>query len=252
MNKLISVIKLAVSLCLIITLTICTPTSARASNDLPPEYLAGFAFFKYAKVAPDFKFWVAKSPAYMQATPRERSAMLRIEPENLQNTFNNFVIEDNPITVKTRVSFRTPSLTMAKRMLAEQGAAIVNLEMVDQPDKLFPLHVADMWIGLIPENIEDHLELRLSEEEFINFKKQTEDQKLIGHAEGIISLTLLPTAADTKRPFVLNGYELWMLMADVVSLEIWSEDGKTMAWYKDIDSRVSTKQSRDIYNLYKD
>ena len=252
MNKSLSTLKIAllsfVTLCLFCT----TPVNAQniVTDQLSAEYLAGFAFFKFAKVQPDFKDWVFRSPAYAAATPRDRTIMLRSDTIKLENSFAVYEIRKNPITLKTRVEFLPPTASLARRMIKEQGKVVIRLELPDAQDKFFPLQVAGMWIALIPADIEEFLTLQLTEDEWVLFKRQTEEQGLTGRAVGTLNLSLLPKTADTKRPLSVQGTDMWMLMADVVGLEIWSNTTKKMAWYIDIPGYTQNNQSQEIDNLY--
>ena len=90
-------------------------------GDLSVEYLTGFAFFKFAKVEPDFATWVRHSDAYKNGSPAQRSEMIRLEVPGLQNRFAHHVIADNPITIKAKASFKMPGGRQVKKMMYQHG-----------------------------------------------------------------------------------------------------------------------------------
>lgn len=244
---------LAILMCLV-CLMIATPRAhaqQAAGSALSTEFMAGFAFFKFAKAKPDFITWVKNSEAYKQGTPALRSNLLRAEVSRLQYEFDNFVVSENPITIKAQVIFNVPSEAQAKRILKEKGSISIPIKMVHDTKFLFPLQVGDMWIALVPLYLEDMLSVELNTDEYELFKRGMYDYQMRGKVTTTMKLELMPRAADTKAPMRINNFDLWVLLADVMSFEIMSKDGAQMAWYMDIPGYEKHNRNQDIYNLFK-
>ncbi len=240
----------------LLLLTCFVPAAyAQSTNDdketLSVEYLSGFAFFKFAKAKPDLTTWVQKSDAYMQATPHIRANMLRGEVSLLQGMFDNHVVSEHPITVKTQIFFSVPTKSQVTRALKEKKKIAIPMKMVNDTDFLFPVQVGDMWIALIPQHLESMLDLELSEEEYSHFQRGMEDNAMGGKVTTTLQLTLMPTAADTKEPLQINGFDLWVLLADIMSFKIMSTDGERMAWFMDIPGYEKFNRNQNVYDLYK-
>lgn len=238
---------------LIVALCCLSPLRSQAiTSDLPPEFLAGFAFFKYAKVEPDFQDWVYRSVAYQKASPRERTVMLRTMTQDLQTRFAIYDVKEAPLELKARLTFGIPTQSMANRMIKEDGLVTIKMTLMDHKENYFPLQVAGMWIAVIPEDIDKLLTLRIHPDEFASFKRRLGEQGLTGRVETVLNLTMLPTGADTKMPLQMDGFDLWMLMTEVLKLEILSADGKKNAWYIDIPGQERRMADPAINNLYHD
>lgn len=223
---------------------------SEAASDLTVETLTGFAFFKFAKVEPDFKTWVEHAPAYQQGSPRERVTMMQYEVPLLQNLFANHVVGDHPITVKATVTLEIPSSGKAKRMLAQQGAITIDVKFSEENGGFFAVPVADMWIALIPRDLDEFMTLAFTEEEFNEFKSTLAAKGLSGTAKANLKLRLLPIGADIKSPLRINDFDLWMLMADIVSFELWSPEHNSLVWSMAIEGYDQFNLDKDIYNLY--
>lgn len=228
------------------------PARIQAASDLSIEYLAGFAFFKFAKAEPPFRSWVTSSESYRQSNPVERSRMIPMEIANLQNRFANFAVADHPIEIKTRATVKVPTAGLAKRMISEKGFVTIPIKLVDQDDYHFPIQVADMWIALIPIDFEKHLTLDLNAEQYETFKKSAASSGVSSSAQATLNITLLPTQADTTRPLKIKDYELWMLLAEIKNMELWSAKGDKMLWFFEVPGSKNYKSnnSSNVLNLY--
>ncbi len=245
------------SLAAALILTVCmmmgpSPAQAQTKSEWPVAYLAGFAFFKYANVEPDFRTWVFNSDAYQNGTPHERANMLRSEVPRLQSTFDSYVINDHPIAIKTPVTISVPSPSTAKKMVKETGIVTIPIKLQQSTGSLFAIQVSDMWIALIPEDLDDMLKIEFTEEEYTGFKKATSDMGLNNKSQVQLSLRLLPLQADTREPLVIDEVQLWMLLAKVISFELRSADGTKVIWYRGIEGYDKQNSNQDIYNLFKD
>ncbi|MCM2344544.1 MAG: hypothetical protein NDJ24_08290 [Alphaproteobacteria bacterium] len=239
------------SLLLITCLILFTSVAWSKSNRSVPE-LTGFAFFKFAKVDPDFRSWITLSDEYRAATPRDRVGMIRNGVPNLQRDFDHHVINDNPIAINTDIKITFPKPTDYKAMKAKGGPITVGLKLTSENGGFFSIPVADMWIALIPEDFDEMLTLEFTDEDYQIFKKNMSNAGIsTKEATTTLRLGLIPTQADTTEPLVVDNFELWMLMAKIVTFEIWSPDNKTMLWYKDIEGYRPPVDGESVYNLFK-
>ena len=125
------------------------------------------------------------------------------------------------------------------------------VNLVDQKAAYFPLEVGEMWIALIPKDFEQMLNLSLTPEEFNVFKRDISAAGMNKGNESVsLVLTLMPIKADTKAPLNVDGFNLWMLMADVTGYELWPKEGKSLAWYMDVTGNDKYIHNSEVYNLF--
>jgi hypothetical protein len=177
--------------------------------------------------------------------------LLRGEVLRLQNAFDYYVVREQPITVKAQVLMTVPTETQAKQMLGETGSVTIPIKMVQDTEFLFPLQVGDMWIALIPQYLEQMLEVTLNAEEYDIFRRSMKDYGMRGKVTTTLKLALLPKAVDIKAPLQIQKIDLWALLADIIAFEIMSKDGSQMAWYMDIPGFEKYNHNQDIYHLFK-
>ena len=236
---------------LILIFCLMTPAQAQKEKELPVDYLAGFAFFKYARVEPDFRTWVFNSRTYKSGTPRERANMLRSEVPRLQNIFSNYVIDDHPIYIETPVKMVMPVASEAKRLIKEEGMITVPIQITQDTGTLFAIPVSDMWIALIPEGLDEMLRIPFTEEDYAAFRKNLSDMGINSKTKIRLALRVLPTGADTQEPLIIKDFQLWMLLAKVISFELRTEEEGKVIWYKGIEGYDKQNSNQDIYNLFK-
>ncbi|QQG36377.1 MAG: hypothetical protein HYS17_00870 [Micavibrio aeruginosavorus] len=229
---------------------LATPANAQSNRSV--EELTGFAFFKFAKVQPDFRSWITMSDTYRQATPRERVNMLRNGVTNLENSFNNYVIEDHPIRLKVPAKITLPTQVQLNKMKSAGGSIDIPIKLNNDNGGFFAIQVADMWIALIPEDFENLLTIKVPVENYDAFRKTAIDNGLNSkEGHGLLNLELIPTQADTTSPLLVKDYELWMLMGKVTMFELWSSDEKNMIWYHELPGYKPRIKGESIYNLFK-
>lgn len=239
----------------VMMLTLLILTSGAFANPsltkLSPEFLAGFAFFKFAKATPDFEAWIKASPRYKSATPRERVIMLRSEAPMMEGYFNAYTPKENPIDIKVRVKYSTPNAKEVEKMLAEEGLVKIKMKIVAQKEDFFPIQVGDMWIAMIPGNMEEMMTLTFDKNEYETFIRQASGGGLTGNkADAILQLSLLPTSADIKEPMQVEGFHLWMLGVRIIDLELWDTKEERMGWYVEGPGNEARRSSDQIFNLY--
>lgn len=232
------------------TAVIATGVSAAKPTKLPPEYLAGFAFFKYANARPNFEEWIKASLRYANATPRERVNMLRLEAPLLESRFDNYIPDENLIQLKVKARIDVPGKKKAEHLLQKQGKIPVTIELPQQSHEFFPLKVGNMWLALIPSNVEETTNIFFNAEEYKSFKKHISGTSLSGNAEGIVYISLLANGADTKTPMQAGGYDLWMLSAQIVGIELWDIEERHMAWYVEAPGHEARLNKNMVFDLY--
>lgn len=241
-----------VMMILALAILICPPAFAqqKTSSSLPPEYNAGFAFFKYAKIRPPFEQWVKASRRYAEATPRDRVNMLRLEPALLDSRFDNYQPSENPFELRMRSRITLPSKKQAEKALKLDEKISLPLKISGQDEGFFPLQLADMWIALIPSNLDKMAELTLTKDQYPDFRKRFIDGGLANNTDAMLKVTFLPTGANTKEPLRMGGFDLWMLQVKIIRIEIWDHAGKQMVWVVEEAGHESAQQKHDIFNLY--
>lgn len=218
---------------------------------LGPDYLAGFAFFKFAKATPDFDAWIKASSAYKNATPHDRVIMMRSEVPMIEGYFNAYVPNENPIKIKLQVKYSTPTAKKAEKMLAENGQIEIKMRLAEQKEDFFPIQIGNMWIAMIPGNLDEMMTLTFDREEYETFKRQASGGGFTGlSVDAVLQLALLPVSANIKEPMQVDDLSLWMLGVRIIDLELWDKKEERMAWYVEGTGKKASRNSDQIFNLY--
>lgn len=106
----------------------------------------------------------------------------------------------------------------------------------------FDFEFMDENYAIIPRLIEDRQWIELSPDQFEKFLSDSENA-----GEGYVQLTLRATAADGENQMNLDGTNYWLIMADIVDMELWNKEGTHKYWDFEDVMEDGTSQLRNLY-----
>lgn len=186
------------------------------------------AFYKTGKVVPNFESWIKAQPPY-NATPwAKREAMMEQEKTRLQLAYKNFDPEEDFLVIRTFANLNP------QENVNEEGEKTYSLSMTfrEAPEALyFPYDFMEERIVVVPHKIDVIMnsDISVNQYEMITEAVRTS-------AKNTLIVRLKPMEADLSRPYKIDGMDQWALTAEVVSMEVWSEQERllweyTVPWY---------------------
>lgn len=211
---------------------------------------AGFAFYRLAGRTPPFEQWIVNREKYLLAKPSARREYLQEEMSRLTRAFNEYSMQDNLIVLRTRVTLKTPSKAEQEVYKNMGVRKPVTMVLSETRDNIFPIEVGQMWIGLVPNHIEDYLELSLNDEEFTRLMKQLGFGSGGEERQAIMEIRLRPEAIDTAEPIAMDNIHVWLMLSDIASISLWNTaNTQTMAWERHAPWYLPQGQ-KDLMDLY--
>ena len=168
----------------------------------------------------------------------------------LDSRFDNYIPAENPIELRMQGRIFVIGRKRAEEIIAREGQIKIPIRVTGYEDGSFPLQVGDMWITLIPTNLEEMTTLTLDKDQYNQFMKLIKGTSLSTGTEASLRITFLPTGANTKEPLRMNDFELWMLRAKILEVEVWDARNKSMAWLIEAPGHKAQHKQSDIFNLY--
>lgn len=200
------------------------------------------AFYKTGKVVPNFESWIKAQPPY-NATPwAKREMMMEQEKTRLQLAYKNFDPEEDFLVIRTYASVNP------QEKVDEKGEKTHSLSMAftEAPEALyFPYDFMEQRIVVVPHKIDVIMnsDISLSQYEMIKEAVRTS-------STNTLIVRLKPMKADLSRPYKIDGMDQWALTAEVVSMEVWSEQERLL-WEYTVPWYVSPN-TKKLNNLFKD
>ncbi len=199
----------------------------------------GFAFYHLIKRPPPYDSWIVARDDYKAAKPHNRLVIMDLQRQRLREGFEHYFPDQDVITLNLKIGVRgTDNEDYAKdQALQEAGLSKmidIKFSQNDEPP-YFTFPVGDLWVGLIPENIDRLSRQYLTPEQFTRFCNGT------GACAGSfrpteVQLVLRPEKADAKEPILVNDIPVWLMMSEVASIAFLAKDGSmlweyTAPWY---------------------
>lgn len=214
----------------------------------------GFAFHHFSRIKPDFLSWVAESDVIHAAMPAQRAQLLRDQTQRLESGFNAYNPDEDLIFLKTGVHVEASDFTSDNPVYRQNKIVKKStLTIPGMPESYIPFQVGDLWVAMVPQDYASFTNLYLTREQF---------DKLCAAAgyrngkfetirfDGEIDFVLRPVKVDTRKPFEIEGQEMWLMGAQIANMVVWSRNREkliwdyTAPWYKSEE----TKQILDLYH----
>ena len=199
----------------------------------------GFAFYHLINRPPPYDSWIVARDDYKAAKPHNRLAIMDLQRQRLREGFDAYFTDQDVITLNLQVKVQGKANPDYAKDPALDEAGLT--KMIDirfsQTDDMpyFPFPVGDLWVGVIPENIDKLSRHYLTPEQFGRFCGGT------GACSGsfrptTVQLILRPISADGKEPIVVGDVPVWLMMSEVASIAFIARDGEmlweyTAPWY---------------------
>lgn len=248
-------LKPLLSLALLVIL--CGPVQAHPTAIKKTPYSEtekiGFAFYTLANRNPPFESWIRTTDKYLLAKPSARRSILTSETERLSKAFGEYMLDDDPIFIRTNVRIKVP-IGAEREAYEKMGVdKPVQILMEEIHENYFPIQLGDMWIAVVANQLEDYLFLSLNAEEYEHLTKRLSlDMRGTGR-NAVMELRLRPVRVDLNRPMPLDGLDAWLMLSEIASISLWRRANgdidkellweKNMSWYK-------PREQKELLDLY--
>ena len=202
----------------------------------------GFAFHKLAGFDPDFESWIYNSETYKNAAPAEKVNYLRNEVYRLQNGYYNYMPDQDLISLEL-----PGKIYSLKGFKAAKDAVPTNIKISfdDIQDNYLAFPVGDLWVAIVIKDLEKMTNLALNAEDYAGFATALSPQNVyIKNYDVRIVVKLRPLSVDTNAPIEMGGLEMWLMLAEIGSMdvEIEARDGMRHLWDYNAPWYVSDRQ----------
>ena len=186
------------------------------------------AFYKTGNVVPNFESWIKARPPYNETPWARREMMMEQEKSRLQLAYKNFNPEEDFLVVRTSVGLDPQEHT------DEKGVKTYTLPITftEAPEALyFPYDFMNERIVIVPHKLDIIMNGNISSNQYELVKEAVRVS-----AKNTMIVRLKPIKADLSKPYKIDGMDQWALTAEVVSMEVWSQQGRllweyTAPWY---------------------
>jgi hypothetical protein len=210
----------------------------------------GFAFCKIANITPDFSRWGRELELETVRPPNA-------DPEDdtrLDRGFHSYLPDEDLIHIQLPVVLTTVDADRKNAKLARAGIVkIATISVEKQPSFYFPFQIADISIAMIPQEVESFTQVPLTAEQFVNLMNRVGLPKNWNgdiNSKLSVEFQMRPTSVDIKKPVRLQGEDMWMMLAEVVTMSLWTPDHKKIVWEYTAPWYV-TETSKELLDLYK-
>ena len=210
--------------------------SAQAQNALvgfSTTEKVGFAYYRLINRDPPVEDWVRTREDYKAAKPNVQLDIMRNERLRLREGYAVYFPDRDLLTMTVPMVFDAmdnpnyPSNIEAKAKELTKRVRIRFPQVHGQP--YFPFQLGLLWVGLIPENLEDLFVRDMTEDEFQLFCRAVNDCANFSNRTLDTVLVLKPTAADAKEPLMDGDLPIWLLLAEVGALYV-QLNGHPIEW----------------------
>jgi hypothetical protein len=216
--------------------------SARAGepHEFSESEMVGLAFYKLAHRQPNFGDWIDA------ATPAEGLAQQKAK---LKKGLARFTPGQDVITITSTGVVNLPVID-AKDAKSFEREKPVELMLGQQAEmSYFPVQIGRVWIAVVPAQEDAFKTLMVPIPEYERIENVLGLQPNVRAGGAGIRIALRPMRVDTHAPIMLDHKEMWLMMADIASIEVWDRPFKHMAWSYNAPWYMSG-ETHDLMNLY--
>lgn len=216
-------------------LLVCLIFAAPHAHSQQLEYndseKVGFAFYQFINSEPDFDSWVENTDAYIEAKPVEKQKMMQRETVRLRNAFYHYIPDQD--LVKFTVKAKVEVSNYYHRSQMEGIKTNVNITLQGIPENYFPFQVGDMWIAVVAQDVEKLLHQTMNANEYNVFAQKIGFDKRIYALQDVLNIEfrLRPISADSEAPIMLADIPMWLMLAEIGSMEAWIDIGGNQRQY---------------------
>jgi hypothetical protein len=211
----------------------------------------GFAFYRLADKSPPFNNWIMSRDEYLLAKPSAKREYLRRETERLSKAYNEYMVDDDMIYLRTEVTIKVPNATERQSYESMGLRKPVQIMLNEVKENYFPVQIGEMWIAVVPNELDKYLFLSLEEEEYNKMMRElTLDTSRGAARNALLEIRLRPVSIDTKNPMHLDGIDAWLMLGEIASISLWRNKNRdALVWEQNMDWYIP-QQQKDLLDLY--
>ncbi len=206
----------------------------------------GLSFYKSSNIKPNFKEWAKKTDAFKYKSVTEADSYIKKESERLQSKWGEIDKKGNVINIYfSSVAIVKP---VPKENIDDPAFYDVHILLNKSDKAYFPYKFHDKHFALIPNNIEKVLSFTIDDS---NAALILKNLKLESKEPVEIQLSIHPTKAYSKKPELIDGINQWVLMGDIVTMQMTAKKTNTILWNYSEKNYVSPKRAvlNKVYDL---
>lgn len=210
----------------------------------------GFAFYRLANRVPPFESWITNKDKYLLAKPSARREYLNNELTRLNKAYNEYMIDDHLIILRTQVKVKIPNKA-ERGVYDEMGLRKpVQIVLTEITDNFFPVQVGQMWVALVPDKLEEYLQLSLNAEEFGTLTRKLGIQVSGTNQAATLELRIRPKTIDASAPLQIDTIEAWLMLGDIATAALWTNaNPEALVWEKNAEWYLPYQQ-KELLDLY--
>jgi hypothetical protein len=182
---------------------------------------------KLTRQRPDFRGWIEQSPDYTAADMYDRAEIVKSRLEEMQETYK-MLMPNEPILLEAQIE-----LTQYSRL--QKGFMVPMFT----PLTFFNYVYMGENYALVPHQIMKYQWLHMDETLAAYLLKEADAQHRVK-----MRLHMSPLSAD-RKPVQIGNKAYKPLMASIIALELWSNDGLRIVW----DSRKMAANDNPLLDL---
>lgn len=249
-----SLSKLLTAACAVIILAVYLPSPGAALEvgRYSESEKVGFAFGKLANSVPDFESWIVGTEKYQEALPADKIEMLKKERARLENGFFNYFPDGDLVSVEIDALIRASNYFAQSQKTGE--LTDITIEMTDLPENYFPFQIGGIWIALVIKDYDLFTRRIMTAEEYRDFAKTLGLAGPYQLAQKVgIDFKLRPVSVDISAPLMLDGLEMWLMLAEVGEMTVWRQlnRDKQLLWAYNAPWYVS-EDHKELLMLYQE
>jgi hypothetical protein len=210
----------------------------------------GFAFYKLANRNPPFEEWLKGTDEFKLLKTSRKTEYLRQQTARLSKAFAEYMPDEDLIYVRTAVRIKVPTVRETEAYMRMGVNRPVQILLNELTGNYFPIQVGEMWIAVVPNDLDNYLFLSLNDQEYDALARRMALEPNGSSRYALLELRLRPVSVDIKAPMKLDGIDAWLMMAEIASISLWNNENRdVLLWEHSADWYVP-KQQQDLLNLY--
>ena len=235
-----------------IILTSSVSAFAFRDDDYTTTEKVAFAYYKLAGMQyPNFEKFIKSGENYRNTLASQKNNFLKDEKIRLEQGFINYYPEYGMIDIQSDIVAKGYNAKELEQAEIDEKF-FISLSMTDDSeDMYFPYYIGDRWIAFIPHNAGSLQQLPLTKEQYEFWDKAL---KFKGKPKRpvTIRIKIQPVSVDNSAPLTLNDNEMWLMMGEIASMDIWKDYGKPtqMLLYEYTAPWYVSKDQQELMLLY--
>ncbi len=226
------------------------PGNALETRRYSESEKAGFAFYGLSHVEPDFKSWIENTDKWHDARPADKVTLTQKELQRLKNGYFTY-IPDIDLIALTMEATITSSNYFAQSQ--KEGAMTnVTITLTGLPENYFPFQIGNIWVAIVIKDFDILTHHTFTADEYAEFAKKMGLTGAYQLSKKVnMDIRLRPVSVDTSSPLTLDGFDMWLMLAEIGDMTTWRMAGKKkqFLWSYSASWYVSDTQ-RDLLMLY--